>query len=160
MIRLIIPVLGLILIWLLFFSGFSKQRRILISLTLVLLTGAGLWWEQAGKTPRADLMPLSQLQACGASGQHSYRTNFDIEFCLLNASENFIVKRVSLDFIALQCDAGRCAELQRISRDVAIELLPFAQTTLVENLRFEAVSPSSNEVVWNVEPTAVKAVVQ
>ena len=115
MIRLIILALGVFLIWMLFYSGFSKQRRIIVSVVAMVVGILGLWLEQRGETPRSGRMPVSELVSCGVSGKHSYRTNFDIEFCLENKSERATVKRVGLRFVAKQCIRGECSDVQEIT---------------------------------------------
>lgn len=158
MIRLIILVLGIFLIWLLFYSNFSKQRRVVISLLAVTACVLGLWLEQRGESPRAGRMAVSELVQCGVTGTHSYRTNFDIKFCLQNNSPAATVKRVALDFTALKCSQGDCREVQVVSRELACDLSPAARISLTENINFKLVDPLDKTIVWKVQPTSVKAI--
>ncbi|MBT8114325.1 MAG: hypothetical protein KJP04_03035 [Arenicella sp.] len=130
----------------------------MISLLAIALCAAGLWLEQRGETPRAGRMAVAELVECGVNGKHSYRTNFDIQFCLQNNSSQATVKRVALKFVALQCDLGDCREVQAVSKELACDLAPSERITLTENINFKMVDPLDENVVWSVQPTSVKAV--
>lgn len=158
MIRLIILALGVFLIWMLFFSGFSKQRRVIVSVLAIVVCVAGLWLEQRGETPRSGRMPVSELVDCGVSGKHSYRTNFDIEFCLENQSARATVKHVGLKFMAMQCEHGDCREVQTITKRLTINLAPSQRSTQTENINFSMIDPLDESVVWRVQTDSVKAV--
>lgn len=158
MIRLIILALGTFLIWMLFFSGFSKQRRIVVSVLAIVVSAAGLWLEQRGETPRGGRMLTTELVSCGVSGKHSYRTNFDIEFCLENQSARATVKRVGLKFVAKQCIRGECREVQSISKELSLDLAPAERSTQTENINFSMIDPLDKSVVWSVQTDSVKAV--
>ena len=156
MIRLIIIFLGLLLIWLLFFSGFNKQRKILFSAFIVLFAGLGIWYEQSGKTPRANLVETGQVFSCGVSAQHSYRTNYDIEFCLQNNSD-YELARVGLDFMVSKCLNGNCTEVQAVHKEFPVKLLAGQQAKLTENLNFDQVSETDTGLVWTSVTKTVKA---
>ena len=157
MIRLILLALGLFLLWVLFLSGFNKRQKISISVIALFISIACLWFDQASQTPRENLMSVEELEDCGVSSNHSYRTNFDIEFCLRNTSLTATAKRLAISFIALDCIDGNCEELQVVTKDISLSLEPESQLRLKENLSFDKVDISSETVVWVVKVNSIKA---
>ena len=159
MIRLLILLLGLFVLWVLFYSGLRKQQKIIISLTVVLLAGAGAWFEGYGETPRFGLIQPEQVVVCGVSGQHSYRTNYQIQFCLENMADDAIVARLELRFIALDCGDGDgdCQQVDFVDKQLNIELLPQQKTESTENLAFNKINPDTPTLTWMVDVLGVKA---
>ena len=157
MIRLLILLLGLFVFWVLFFSALRKQQKIIISLAVVLFAVAGAWFEGYGDTPRFGLIEPEQVVVCGVSGHHSYRTNYQIQFCLENQAENAMVERLELRFIALDCSAGECQEIDSVSKQLNIQLSPQQQIEKTTNLAFNKLARESSPQTWLVEVISVKA---
>lgn len=157
MIRLILVAIGVFIIWVLFLSGFNKRQKISICIAALLICIAGLWFDQSSQTPRENVMSISELEDCGVNSKYSYRTNFDIEFCLRNSSLTATAKRLGMSFIALNCVAGNCEELQVVNKDVSLSLEPETQITMKENLSFDKVDTTSETVVWVVKVNSIKA---
>lgn len=157
MIRLLIIALGIFLIWVMFFSKFPKQRKIVITLVAIVLAVIGLWFEQKGESLKSDLVQLSDVVDCGATGKHSYRTNFDIEFCLQNNSVNATLKRITIDFKALDCIDGACQDKQTVQKTIRLDLSPGEKETYSENLNFPSVDSDDQNIVWTIIPIAVFA---
>lgn len=157
MIRLILVAIGIFIVWVLFLSGFSKRQKIIICLAALLICVAGMWFEQSSQTPKEGVISLSEIVDCGVTSKHSYRTNYDIEFCLRNNSLSATAKRVAISFAALNCEAGNCEEIQVINKDVALSLEPEQQITRTENLNFDKVEESLESVVWIAKVVSVKA---
>lgn len=157
MIRLILVVIGLFILWVLFLSEFSKRQKISVCIAALLMCIVGLWVDQSSQTPRENIILVAEIEDCGVSSKYSYRTNFDIEFCLLNSSLTATAKRLAMSFIALNCVDGNCQELQIINKDVSLSLEPETQITLKENLSFDKVGVSLESVVWVVKVNSVKA---
>jgi len=158
MIRLILVAIGILIIWVLFLSKFNKQKKIIICITSLLVCIVAVWFDQYSQTPKEGVMRVNELEDCGVSSNHSYRTNYDIEFCLRNLSLISTAKRVSISFTALNCAAGDCQEVQVIRKDVSLSLEPESQVTLQENLNFDQVERPANNVVWLARVDSVKAV--
>lgn len=158
MIRLLILALGVFLIWVLFFSGFTKQRKITISIIAVLIAIGGLWFEQRGQNLKSSLIAADQIADCGASATHTYRTNFDVRFCLQNNASKGTAKRVAMRFIALNCQQGDCQEIESVDKDIRVQIAPGEQATLVENLSFARVDPNAEGNVWTASALRVGAI--
>jgi len=122
-----------------------------------LIAITALWLEQKGQMLKSNLIQVSQIADCGVSGTHSYRTNFDIQFCLQNNSPNAILKRIGVDFSALRCVKGNCEGLQTVNKELPVNLAPGARQTFVENFSFSNVEPSAENVVWTATLVSVLA---
>lgn len=157
MIRLILVAIGIFIVWVLFLSQFTRQQKIIICTVSLLVCVAGLWFDQSSHTPKEGLISVNEMENCGVNAKHSYRTNFDIELCLRNLSENATAKRVSISYTALNCVAGNCEELQVVNRDIALSLAPQLQLILSDNLNFDHVDPSLETVVWVAKVNSIKA---
>ena len=158
MIRLIIVLVFLFLIWLLFVSEFSKNRKIAISVFALLLCGFSIWYDDYSKKAVEGLVDISNLQVCGVSGEHSYRTNFDINLCLQNTAGRGVVKRVRVAIMAARCNsADMCVVVDRVERARSLELAPGEQLDLKENLNFPNLDPDTPEIRWTAEVLSVKA---
>lgn len=158
MIRLLILLLGLFVFWVLFYSGLKKQQKIIISLAVFLLAGAGAWFEGYGETPRFGLIMPEQVVVCAVSGQHSYRTNYQIEFCLENQARDASVARLELRFFALLCTAGECFEADSVNKQLNVELLPHQRIEKTANLPFNKIVPEAASLTWKVDVVSVKAI--
>ncbi len=157
MIRLILVAIGGFIVWVLFLSEFSKRQKIIICLAALLFCIVGTWFEQSSQTPKEGVISTSELVDCGVTSKHSYRTNYDVAFCLRNTSLTATAKRVAMSFSVLKCEAGNCEEIQVINKDVALSLEPDEQVILVENLNFDEVEPSLDSIVWIAKAVSVKA---
>lgn len=161
MIRLIIALLGLFLIWVLFFSKQSKERKIAITAITVLLSVSGLWYESSSGKPSNKLVSPNQINICGVRAEHSYRSNFDVFLCLENTADTGHVKRASFSIIASQCNdsttTNNCTEIQRVKRDIAVEIAPKSSQQVKQNQSFAKVAPDAENVHWSIEVNSVKA---
>lgn len=159
MIRLIILALGVFLIWLLFVSSFDRRRKIAISVVVLILAVLAVWFEGRGETPTTGRIQSTDIVVCGVSASHSYRTNFDIEFCLQNNSVEATAKRIRMAFIAERCATStECIEVEKVNKEFAIELPPGLSKNQTENLNFKAVDSLDQSLSWRVEVEQVKAV--
>lgn len=159
MIRLIVAVIGLFIIWVLFFSHFTKKQKVLIVFFATLMSVVSIWYESASDKPRDNIVQLDQVTNCGVSAVHTYRSNFDINICLKNESSKGHIKRIQLVIIAQQCfQSDECTELQRISRDLSVNVLPNSSKALTENLSFNQIGKDQNNIKWQFEVESVKAV--
>jgi len=161
MIRLLIIAIGVFLLWVLFVSGFKKRTKIIISVCVLIFSGVGIWFEQADKGLRDNLIMIHEIVDCGVSAEHSYRTNYDVEFCLQNDSLKAMAKHINIDFIALSCLNGECLEIQNINEDVILSLAAQTSITLTKSLEFDKVPQEfENEatIVWSISVRSVKAI--
>jgi len=159
MIRLIVAVIGLFIIWVLFFSHFTKTQKILIVFFATLISVVGIWYENASDKPKHNIVQLNEVTNCGVSATHTYRSNFDINLCLQNESKKGHIKRIELAIIAEQCSQlNECVELQRVIRDLSISVLPNSSKKLTENLSFNQVDKDQGNIQWRFETQFVKAI--
>ena len=157
MIRLIVALVGLFVLWVLFFSNLTKNQKIIISSIAVILSVLGLWYESTSNKPRQGIVQIDQVTQCGIKVAHTYRSNYDIKFCIRNGSDNAYIKRISLDIYAQQCDeSNQCQELQRVARDLKVDLKSDMQKEFTENLSFEKVN-KDNKVSWAIEIKQIQA---
>ena len=158
MIRLIILALGLFLFWLIFFSGASKQNKRIVSGIAALLVVVMVWIESAGTTPRSGVISPDQIVACSdASAEHSYRSNYNVSFCLQNNATHGTAKRLELRFSALQCATKTCQSLDSATKSIALELAPGERVEQIENLAFEQLTAGLEGLIWQVDVLDVKA---
>ena len=158
MIRVIITLIAAFIVWLLFFSKFSKERKITLIVLALVLSFLGFWFENSVGKPRTNIVKPNQIINCGVTAKHSYRTNFDINLCVQNAAEFGRVRRLELSIIGEQCaESGECVELQRVARDLSVDVLPQSSISLIQNLSFNDVDPGSKGVRWYFITRSVKA---
>ena len=158
MIRLLIIAVALFLLWVVFLSEFSRERKIWVTIAAMVFSVLAMWAESNWQRPKANVVQASSIVDCGTSAKHSYRTSFDLVICLRNQAESGNVKRVSFDVVATQCDSdGDCTELERVSRELTIELNANSETTVRQNLQFKMVDAAAQNVTWGVEVTGVRA---
>jgi len=158
MIRVIIALLGAFIIWVLFFSKFNKNTKIALVFCSILLSVLGFWFESGANKPRKDLVQTSQLSSCGVIAKHTYRTNFDIDLCISNSAEVGDVKRIGLSVVAHQCESlSACVELQRVERELSVDLPALESVTLSQNLNFSNVELSAKNIQWSFIVRSVKA---
>ncbi|MEM7358021.1 MAG: hypothetical protein AAF431_02870 [Pseudomonadota bacterium] len=157
MIRIIVLAIGLFVIWMLFFSDFPRKRKIDFTLLALFLVVGGLWLEGRGSTPRMGLIEVEEVVSCGATGERSYLTNFNVDHCLQNNSTSASVKRLGLKFSALACADGECTELESVEKDLQIEIAPQETINNTENIAFNKVPKDAENLSWEVEVVSVKA---
>ena len=157
MIRILILLLAVFIIWTLFFSDFSKQRKVIISCLAVVIAVFGLWFDQSGQTPKEGLIAYSEIEVYALSAKHSYRSNYDFTFCLKNNSQAATVKRLTIKIIAQDCQQGECNQLEAVSKDFAISIGAGEQIEHTENSQFDALDPSSKDIEWKIEVSEIKA---
>lgn len=158
MIRVIITLIAAFIVWLLFFSKFSKERKITLVALALVLSFLGFWFENSVGKPRINIVKPNQIINCGVTAKHSYRSNFDINLCVQNAAEFGRVRRLELSIIAEQCaESGECVELQRVARDLSVDVLPQSSISLIQNLSFNDVDPGLKGVRWSFITRSVKA---
>ena len=158
MIRLIILAIGLFLLWLLFLSKFSKQHKIIYSASAITLLAVGVWFEGYGETPRFGLISNDQIVVCAATAEHSYRSNYNLSFCLQNESGFATAKRVELRFVAQDCNVDPCIELDAAIKQLGIDIAPGQQIQRTENLAFNALERLDLNLSWKIEVLSIKAV--
>jgi len=158
MIRLIIFLIGALLLWILFISGFNKRLKIILSLSLLLMLFAGIWYENYGDTPRHGLISKDQIISCGVTGKHSYRSDYRINFCLQNNSKNASSNRMELRFIAINCSVEPCIVIESVIKDLYFEIQPEQQYKGVVSLAFDSILQEHDKIKWMIEVESVKAV--
>jgi len=157
MIRVFVLGLGLIVLWLLFLSNFSKQKKIILSLVAIAIGVAGVLYESYGETPRRGLIGTDQVVSCGVTVEHSYRSNYNITFCLQNNAAKASVKRIEVRFIAENCASGTCQELDAVTKAFSMEIAPQTSAEHTVNLAFDKLQRGSNDFNWRTELVKVKA---
>lgn len=159
MVRLLIVVIGLFLIWVLFFSSFTKRRKIIITAVAVLMSAVGVWLESNTGMPRGGVIAKTDVASCGVKAAHSYRSNFDLTLCLRNNASDGQVKHVGLLITAQNCTApGNCVTLETVQREVRVDIAPNSEITVKQNLTFDDVDPAVSDHVWSAQVESVKAV--
>ena len=158
MIRLVLLILAVFLSWVLFVSDYDKRKKIIVSVVTLVISILGLWFEQSRQAPKDDLIAIHQINDCGVSGEYSYRTNYNIEFCLANESDRATATRISINFSALNCLAGDCQEIQSVNKEVRLKLEPQQSINLKENLDFDQITDSRGNIIWTTEIIAVEAI--
>lgn len=159
MIRLVIVLVGLFVLWVLFVSGFDKRRKIVLTLVALVMCAAGMWFDVFSNKPKSNVVLLSEVISCGVKAQHTYRTNFDITLCVKNNAAQGAIKRARFAVVASSCLAAtECQEIDRVVRDVAVNVQAGEQQTIVQNLSFKSVANDAENIVWSVEMESVKAV--
>lgn len=157
MIRVVVLLIGVFLIWVLFFSWMSKKKKIYLTVTCVALCVAALILDSYRDSPRNGIVQVSQIELCGVQAKHSYRTNFDIDICMKNIADLGTVKRIQYEIIAQSCDAaGQCEEIQRVKRDRQAEISNSQQVTISDNVNMTEVNPDSANH-WKVDVLSLQA---
>lgn len=156
MIRLIVLLVFLFLLWILFASGLERRRKIIVSVVAIGLCTAALVFDGYMNRESQSLVANSDIQTCGVSAKHTYRTNFDVTICLLNKHPTATLSRLNMQVIASTCEADSCTELQRVTRDIPMQLEPSARQNLIQNLSFNAVAFDAENIDWAVEIVTTK----
>lgn len=158
MIRVFIALIGVFIIWVLFYSKFKKERKIALVALAVILSTLGIWFESSVGKPRTNIIEPDQVINCGVIAKHSYRTNFDIQLCVQNTAEFGRIRRLKLSIIAEQCSgSGECVELQRVARDLSVDVVPQSSISLSQNLSFDDVDSDLKGLRWSFIVRSVKA---
>jgi hypothetical protein len=157
MIRIIILVIGVLILWVLFFSPFSKQQKIVISACAGLILAIGLWYESHGKTPKSDLISVSEIVSCGASGEFSYRSNYNVDLCLQNNSVVATVQRIGLRVSVLSCENSNCSEIDAVDKEIRVHIKPQQEVQMTQNLSFDKLDPEIPYLNWMVQITSARA---
>lgn len=155
MVRLLLPLIAIILVWLLFFSGIKKPVRILLSIGVIGITLLGLWFDNNGRGLREGVLEPEQIIVCGVTGDFSYRDNFNLTLCLQNTAERGTVHRIAVQFIAQQCVASKCSDLTSKTEEITLELVAGAKAQHIENLAFKELSPEMNDIHWSADVVRV-----
>lgn len=159
MVRLLIVVIGLFLLWVLFFSSFTKRRKIIITVIAVIMSAIGVWLESNTGMPRSGLLSNADVTSCGVTAVHSYRSNYDLTLCLRNSASDGQVKQLGLLITAQSCSApNNCMTLESVYRDVRIDIAPNSEVIVKQNLTFDDVDPALSGQVWSAQVESVKAV--
>ena len=158
MIRIIIAFIGLFLIWVLFFSGFSKDKKALIVAASLVLSMLGIWFESDFNKPKSSAVTNSDVSSCGVLASHSYRSSFDFELCFTNNASFGDITRIGFTLIALNCEKpSACVEVQRVERDLNFDLPMNTSGKLTQNLSFSNVPVSLENTQWSLKVNSVKA---
>ena len=157
MIRLVIVAIGVFLVWLLFFSGAQKKSKLLLGFSALLLVGLSIWFEGFLKLPREGVIELQQISSCGITAKHSYRSNYEIEYCLKNASLGANVERIELRFVAEDCRQQPCIEKASVVKQRAVNIVAGESQYLSDNLAFDSIRDYPGELDWKIEVISVKA---
>ena len=157
MIRIIILVIGVFVLWVLFFSPFSKQQKIVIGACAACILAIGLWYESHGKTPKSGLIGVSEIVSCGASGEFSYRSNYNVDICLKNNSAVASVQRIGMRVAVLSCENSNCREVDVVDKEVTLQIGPQQEVQTTQNLSFDKLDPELPNLRWIVDITSVRA---
>ena len=157
MVRLLIPLVAIVLIWLLFFSSFSKRIRIIATAALIVITVFGLWLDTNGRAINTSRIQASEVESCGVSGAFSYRTNFNLDLCLQNNSAHATVKRLELNIEALDCESGTCEVADSRTEVINITIASGQRVQHVENVSFPLLSKELPDPVFTAQVTQVWA---
>lgn len=160
MVRLVVLLLFVILFWLLVASGFERRRKIVLGVLLICLAVAGFVFEGYDKRELKNLISQSQVQSCGVSAKHSYRTNYDLQLCVQNLADNGSISRLKMAIVAQKCspnDTQECLQLERVIRDIPVKIAAKSQAHILQNLSFKLVDPADQNVDWSLEIISTKA---
>lgn len=157
MIRLIIAAIGVFLIWLLFFSGVRKKTKLMLGFAALFLVAFSIWLEGYLKTPREGLIAVQEVSSCGVSASHSYRSNYNIDYCLENHSNEANVRRIELRFVAQDCDQQGCIEKDSATKDRDVNIAAGQSQQLRDNLAFDSIQDHTSKLDWKLEIISVKA---
>lgn len=158
MIRLLFIAVALLLLWVVFMSGFSKKHKIWVVVAAMIFSVFAMWLESNWQQPKKDLVQASDVVDCGTTAGHSYRSSFDLIICLRNQADIGHVKRVNFDVIAKRCaQPEACIEIERVARELSVDLPAQSDLNVKQNLSFNLVDPAASDVVWSVEVKSVRA---
>jgi len=157
-IRLIVLIVFLFLIWVLFASGFERRRKIYVSVASVVLCVAILLIDGYSKRESTALIANTDIKVCDVSAKHTYRSNFDVYICLKNTHQTVTLSRLNMEVIASECVANECQELQRVPRDIPIQLQALSEIEISQNLSFDKVSSTNPNLQWSLKIITTKGV--
>ena len=157
MIRVLLLFLGFAFLWVLFFPGMSKKTRLITIGAIVIAFFVGLFFEKKDDFQSAHLVSAGKVDVCDLEVKHSYRTNYDVHFCLQNRIENITVKRVALTLKANNCQTQPCTDLQTVHKEIPVTL-PFDKAVrLRENMQLDKVGNDHDHIQWQLEVTPLVA---
>jgi hypothetical protein len=162
MIRVIILLVFLFLLWVLYASGFEKARKIQVSIVSFVLCALVFWYDGYDKRQIKNYVDIIDIEECGLTAAHSYRTNFDLSICVKNNAKEGTINRIKFAVLVSRCDSPDCTEqqhteLQRVERSRLATISPGSKITLDENLSFDQVSPPYGNLRWSIEVLETKA---
>jgi hypothetical protein len=160
MVRLLLPLTAIALIWLLFFSSFSKRLRIALSVLLVAAVLIGLYVDINDKELSARLIKPAQVISCGVSGEFSYRNNYNIKLCLQNTAKRGLIKRMTVEVTALKCAAAECTRISTSEERLNIDIGAGQQIETLKNMSFKGLRVKTDEeltLAWTAEVLEVWA---
>mgnify|MGYP005988837757 FL=1 len=180
MLRLLLILLAAVLVWILYFSTFERRNKIIMSVSLFVLTISTLWFDSYLSKPKSNKIDISQVAVCGLNVQYSYRTNYNIELCLKNNHPSATLRRVAFELTAQVCSSdGECTSLQTKSKSRPVEVAAGKEITLADSMSFEQVAARTNagrvkiasadtsdassedqavEIEWSVKLSELKAI--
>lgn len=161
MLRFVLLFVGLLLIWVLFFSKYEKTQKIIITLVSSLLIGCWLGWEMQRDALSTSLIDIDEITICSVKLTHSYRTNYDAVVCLENTSDIASAERVKLRYSALVCDPN-CTVIEEIDKERLIQLPNGKKTSITESVRFDLLDAAEtkktpSDVQWKVSVLSVQS---
>lgn len=137
MVRLLIPLVAIFLVWLLFFSPFSKKLRLGLSAAVIVATVFGLWIDTNGRSVKTNRVVPNEVVTCGISGEYSYRTNYNVTVCLQNNADRASVQRLRVRFDVLACEGGDCETLDASEETFSVAIAPKTHVEHVANVSFD-----------------------
>lgn len=171
MLRLILFVLAAVLVWLLFFSNFEKQRRIIAAVVLFVVSIVLMWVVSEQDKPRLGIVQSADLSVCELSMAYSYRTNYDLKLCLKNDHPTAKVRRVEFQVVATTCSepsdathesessTSECTPLQVVSKSRPVNIAAGESVLIQDNLDFDQLERvAADQLKWQVELTRIEAV--
>ena len=156
MIGLIVLFFFLFLVWVLFASGLERRLKIIVSVLALAFCLVVLLFNGYMNRESNSLIANEDINLCGVSAKHSYRTNFDVTICVENKHSSATLSRLTMQVVASVCDKTTCIEKQRVTRDILMNLGPSAKQNLIQNLSFDAIDSGATNLDWSVEVVATK----
>ena len=161
MLRVLLLILAVVIIWILFFSGFEKRTRIIASVSLFVVSVFALWFDSYLSNPRSDKIAAQSITVCDLDVRYSYRTNYEVRLCVQNDDPAVTLRRVEFEITAQVCDSDeQCTRLQSVSKSRPVVIAPGASAVLEDSIRFDAVAQfadsESAQIEWQAAILGVK----
>ena len=159
MIRVILLFLAVALVWILFFSSFTKVQRIVGAIALFLVSVLAMWVTSEYDKPRGGIITTADVSVCDFGVRHSYRTNYDVNLCLKNQHESATLRRIQFEVVAQRCDAEQnCVDLQRKTKSRPITIAPGESLSIQDSLDFKQLPDVADDsITWSINLLANKA---